>query len=76
MEHLDSPEVDYRADGSVWVRYHGEETEITDRFDADGVCYVQVKTDDGALYLTVKYQDGFASSPHSYVSPKSFNTGE
>lgn len=76
MEHLDSPEVDYREDGSVWVSYHGEETEITDRFDADGICYVQVKTDDGALYLTVKYQDGFASSPHSYISPKSFNTGE
>ena len=75
MEHLDLPEVDYRADGSVWVRYHGEETEITDRFDADGICYVQVMTDNGALYLTVKYDGGHASSPHSYVSPKSFNTG-
>lgn len=74
MEHLDGPEVEYRADGSVWVCYHGGETEITDRFDADGVCYVQVKTDDGVLYLTVKQGNGFASSPHSYVPPHTFNT--
>lgn len=74
LEHLDSPDVQYREDGSVWVCYHGRETEITDRFDEDGICYVQLKTDDGPLYLTVKYDGGFASSPHSYVSPKSFNT--
>lgn len=74
MEQLDSPDVEYREDGSVWVCYHGGETEITDRFDADGVCYVQVKTDDGVLYLTVKNGNGFASSPHSYISPYSFNT--
>ena len=74
MEQLDSPDVQYREDGSVWVCYHGGETEITDRFDADGVCYVQVKTDDGVLYLTVKQGNGFASSPHSYISPHLFNT--
>ena len=59
---------------SVWVCYHGGETEITDRFDADGVCYVQVKTDGGVLYLTVKRGNGFASSPHSYIPPQHFNT--
>ena len=74
MEHLDSPDVEYRDDGSVWVCYHGGETEITDRFDADGVCYVQVKTDGGVLYLTVKRGNGFASSPHSYIPPQHFNT--
>lgn len=72
MEQLDSPDVQYREDGSVWVCYHSEETEITDCFDEDGVCYAQLKTDSGTLYLTVKYQGGFASSPHSYVSPRSF----
>ena len=76
MEHLDSPEVQYRDDGSVWACYHGEEIEITDRFDEDGVCYVQIKTDDGVLYLTVKDNGGYAISPHSYASPKSFGTGE
>lgn len=76
IEQLNSPEIQYRDDGSVWVCYHGEETEITGRFDEDGVCYVQLKTDSGTLYLTVKYNGGFASSPHSYVSPKAFNTGD
>lgn len=72
LEHLDSPDVQYREDGSVWVCYHSEEVEITDKFDDDGVCYVQLKTDSGVLYLTVKYNDGFAYSPHSYISPKTF----
>ena len=75
MDHLDSPDVQYRDDGSVWVCYRGGETEITGQFDEDGVCYVQLRTGGGSLYLTVKYQGGFASSPHSYVSPRSFNTG-
>ncbi len=76
LEHLDSPEVEYREDGTMWVCYHGEETEITDRFDGDGICYVQLRTDGGTLYLTVKNNGGFASSPHGYVSPASFGTGD
>lgn len=72
LEHLDSPDVQYREDGSVWVCYHSEEVEITNKFDENGVCYVQLKTDSGTLYLTVKYNDGYASSPHGYVSPKTF----
>lgn len=75
IDQLDSPDVQYREDDSVWVCYRGQETEITDRFDEDGVCYVQLKTDSGTLYLTVKYGGGFASSPHSYLSPRSFNVG-
>lgn len=73
LEQLDSPDVQYREDGSVWVCYRGGATEITDRFDEDGVCYVQLNTEDGPLYLTAKYQNGFACSPHSYISPRSFN---
>ncbi len=76
MEQLDSPDVQYRDDGSVWLCYRGEKVELTDRFDEDGVCYVQLKKDNGPLYLTIKYNRGFASSPHSYISPNSFNTGE
>lgn len=76
MEQLDSPDVEYREDGSVWVCYHGAETEITNRFDEDGICYIQLMTDSGALYLTVKDHGGFASSPHSYPPSESFNTGD
>lgn len=76
MDHLNSPSVEYKDDGSVWVSARGEKVEITDRFDGDGVCYVQLNTEKGPVYLTVKSDGGFASSPHSYVSPKSFNTGD
>lgn len=72
LEHLDSPNVQYRDDNTVWVCYHGEEIEITDKFDEDGVCYVQLNTDSGTLYMTVKYHDGFSTSPHGYISPRSF----
>ncbi len=74
MDHLDAPDVQYRDDGSVWVCYHDSSIEITDRFDESGVCYVQVETDKGPLYLTVKYDRGYASSPYRYLSPDSFNT--
>lgn len=76
LEHLNSPDVEYREDGSVWVRYRGEELDITDRFDESGVCYVKLTGDDGELYMTVKYQGGHATSPHSYIAPEDFNTGD
>ena len=68
-----SAEVSYQDDGSVWVYYHSQKVEITDKFDEDGVCYVHLIDGDDNLYMTVKYNDGFAASPHSYPSPKSFN---
>lgn len=74
LEHLDSPNVEYKEDGSVWVYYHNKKIEITDRFDEDGICYVQLKADSGTLYLTVKYNNGYSASPHSYISPEEFNT--
>lgn len=67
VEHLNAPDVQYREDGSVWVCYRGSELEITDRFDEDGVCHVQLNTDDGTLYLTVKDDGSFSYSPHSYI---------
>ena len=73
LEQLDSPDVQYRDDGSVWVCYHSEKLEITDRFDEDGICYVQLNTDGGPLYLTIKYREGYSSSPHSYLSPEVFD---
>ena len=75
IRELNSPDVEYRDDGSVWLCCRGEETEITDRFDEKGVCYVQIETNEGPLYVTVKYGNGLSYSPHSYVKPDSFNTG-
>lgn len=73
LENLDSPEVSYAEDGTVWVYYRDQALDITDTFDDDGISYVQVKDGDDVIYMTVKYQKGHATSPHSYVSPDSFN---
>ena len=73
LELLDSPDVQYRDDGSAWVCYHSETIEITDLFDEDGFCYVQLNTDNGPLYLTIKYHEGYSSSRHSYPSPKALD---
>lgn len=73
LELLDHPDVEYEDDGSVWVYYHGQKIEITDKFDEDGVCYVHLVDGDDSLYMTLKYDDGYATSPHSYPDPRSFN---
>ena len=72
MEHLDAPDVEYREDGSVWIYYHGQSLDITDRFE-DEVCYVKLVDPEKTLYVTVKYQNGFAYSPRSYCQPWTFN---
>lgn len=70
LEELDSPDVAYLDDGSVWVYYRDQGIEITDRFDEDGVCYVQVTKADGeVLYMTIEYQRCFSASGHGYLPP-------
>ena len=69
MEMLSRPEVEYRDDGSVWVYWLGQAVEITDRFE-DGVCYVQLVNGEDTMYVTVRYQDGYTSSPHKYIDAR------
>ncbi len=64
MEDLDSPEVEYEEDGSVWVYYHGQSMDITDKFK-DGFCRVKI-VDDKTIYMTIKYKDGYATDPNAY----------
>lgn len=45
LEELEHPQVEYLEDGTVWVYYHDQKLEITDKFQ-DGVCYVQLKDGD------------------------------
>ena len=73
LEYLSAPEVEYREDGSVWVYYFDQSLDITDKFDADGVCYVKLIANGKTVYLTVKYDNGYAYGSHAYISPKSFN---
>ena len=69
MEMLSRPEVEYRDDGSVWVYWLSQAVEITDRFE-DGVCYVQLVNGEDTMYVTVRYQDGYTSSPHKYMDAR------
>ena len=73
LVQLNTPEVEYRDDGTVWVYYYNQCVEITDKFDDNGVCYVQLVANGKPLYLTVKYGNGCAYGPHAYVNPNSFN---
>lgn len=73
MEELNAPDVEYLDDGSVWVYYKNQKIEITDKFDKDNVCYVKIENGDETIYMTVKYQDGYSTSPDKYPDPRSFN---
>ena len=73
VEHLDAPDVEYEQDGTVWVYYHNQKTEITDKFDEDGVCYVKLVDGEDISYLTVKYDNGYSWSKEKYISPDKFN---
>lgn len=76
LEHMNRPEVEYKEDGTVWVYYHDQSIEITDRFDEDGVCFFLLKDGSKTLYMTVKYNHGYALSQTAYVQPWEFNTGD
>ena len=65
--------MEYKEDGSVWLYYRDQAMEITDRFDADGFCFVQLKTEAETLYITVKYNNGYAISGKAFIQPEEFN---
>lgn len=73
MEELNAPDVEYLDDGSVWVYYKNQQTEITDKFDKDNVCYVKIENGDETIYMTVKYQNGYCISTDKYPEPSTFN---
>jgi len=73
LEELNSPEAVYEEDGTVWVYYFDQKIEITDKFDDQGVCYVQLKNGEEVLYMTIKDQSGYSISTRSYPNPGSFN---
>lgn len=72
MEQLTAPDVEYEDDGSVWVYWLDQKVDITDKFEND-ICYVKLENEEETLYMTVKYQNGYATSPNKYLSPSTFN---
>lgn len=73
IEHLNRPELLYKEDGTVWVFCRGQKIEITDRFDADGVCFLELRDVDDVLYVTVKKGNGMMVSSKAYVQPWQFS---
>ena len=67
MEHLNEPEVVYEEDGSAWIYLYDQKMEITDKFDEDGICRVEVQHEDLTYYMTVYYQDGWSMSNEKYI---------
>lgn len=72
MDHLKDPNVEYKEDGSVWVYYYNQKIDITDKFK-DDFCYVKLSYGDENLYMTIKFKDGWATSPNKYISRTNFN---
>ena len=75
IEQLNSPEVNYNEDGTVWVYWINEKIEISDKFQ-DGVCYIKLKNRDNSLYMTVKYKGGWSTSPHKFLAPDSWSASQ
>ena len=74
LQHLDQPDLQHKEDGTVWVYYHGQKIEITDRFDENGICYLELRDGETVLYATIEKDGGMATSPVSYVQPGEFGT--
>lgn len=73
IELINVPDVEYKEDGTVWVYYYDQKIDITDKFDEDGICYVKVSSGKEMLYMTIKYQGGWATSSLKYVEPDELN---
>ena len=76
MEGIDSPEIDFKEDGTVWVYYHNQSINITDRFEKN-ICYVKLDDNGKDLYLTIKKEAnggfGYSTSSDGYPDPKSLD---
>ena len=73
MEQINAPDIEYEEDGSVILYYKNQSIDITHKFSKDKICYVKLVDGDDSLYVTVKYNNGFAYSPNKYISPLEFN---
>lgn len=72
MEEAKRPEIDYKKDGSVWAYYMDQAIDITDQFNDDGICFLQLKNGSDILYLTVDYKAEYATSPDGFIQPEEF----
>lgn len=74
LEHLNAPEVVYEDDGTVMIYYRDQKLDVTDKFDEDGVCYVQLEGGEKTIYMTIKRGNGYATSTTKYILPSELTT--
>lgn len=73
MENMNTPDVSFEDDGRVLVSYMDQQLDITDKFDEEGFCYVELHAQGETTYLTVNHANGhFAWSKNHYIQPKEF----
>lgn len=65
-------DVTYSDDGTVTLYFQDQIIDLTNKFK-DNVCYVLLNGDNCTLYVTIKYDNGWAASSNKYISPDSFN---
>lgn len=65
--------VAFEPDGTVTVYYLDQKLDVTDKFDEDGVCYVQLEGGEKTIYMTIKRGNGYATSTTKYILPNEFN---
>ena len=70
MEHIDVPEVEYFSDGSIKVFYHAQEIDITDKFDKDDFCFVQVSEGEKTFFMTILKNGGYGIDTTKFPSKK------
>ena len=64
----DTPKVAYADDGTVTLSYLDQALDITDRFDGDGVCQLELTQPDGSpLYVTVIHSGSLGASTSAYI---------
>lgn len=76
MDQLDSPDIEYYDDGSIWLFYRDMAKDITDSFDDEDMCYVKIEDEEGDLFVTAKKYGGWHISSDRYASAWEFNNDD
>ncbi len=69
MADMDTPNLDFRDDGTVWVYCRSQVFEITDEFNEDGICYVQIEDNGETWYITALEDGSGTISNEEFLMP-------
>lgn len=70
MDHISNEvEVMYYDDGKIIAFYKDCSVDITDKFDEDGYCYVEMKDGKDTIYVTVEKDKGWSTSHDKFILP-------